>query len=249
MQPQKSDPKASKELNLLIDPFCRSTTSKLQSLFRHPLFTPRHNISLGEERRLALERLQSVCSLNIVSVMDFERNPLNIFAVHEAMGMVDGSAATKFTVQFNLFGGTLLKLANPQQREMVKDIDSLKAIGCFALTELGYGNNAVEMETTADFVQIKNNSKQEGCLIINTPTTLSQKYWITNGAMHAQWAIVFAQLKIKGQTQGVHAILVPIRDTKTHQPIPGVTIQDMGIKMGCNGVDNGKLWFKGSKYQ
>ena len=163
MQSQGKNAKVSKELNLLIDPFCRTTTSKLHSLFRHPLFTPRHNISLDEERRLALERLQSVCSLKIVSVMDFERNPLNIFTVHEVMGMVDGSAATKFTVQFNLFGGTLLKLANPQQREMVKDIDNLKAIGCFALTELGYGNNAVEMETTAEYVQGTNEvSKPDG---------------------------------------------------------------------------------------
>ena len=25
----------------------------------------------------------------------------------------------------------------------------------------------------------------------------------------------------------------------------GVRIEDMGHKMGCNGVDNGKLWFDG----
>ncbi len=27
--------------------------------------------------------------------------------------------------------------------------------------------------------------------------------------------------------------------------VPGVRIEDMGHKMGCNGVDNGKLWFDG----
>lgn len=27
------------------------------------------------------------------------------------------------------------------------------------------------------------------------------------------------------------------------RPCPGVRIEDMGHKMGCNGVDNGKLWF------
>lgn len=28
--------------------------------------------------------------------------------------------------------------------------------------------------------------------------------------------------------------------------MPGVRIEDMGHKMGCNGVDNGKLWFDGA---
>ena len=29
--------------------------------------------------------------------------------------------------------------------------------------------------------------------------------------------------------------------------VPGVRIEDMGHKMGCNGVDNGKLWFEGER--
>ena len=28
---------------------------------------------------------------------------------------------------------------------------------------------------------------------------------------------------------------------------PGVRVEDMGHKMGCNGVDNGKLWFNGEQ--
>ena len=32
--------------------------------------------------------------------------------------------------------------------------------------------------------------------IVNTPTTLAQKYWITNGAIHAKHVIVFAQVKM-----------------------------------------------------
>ena len=53
-------------------------------------------------------------------------------------------------------------------------------IGCFGLTELGYGNNAVEMETTATY------DKATKEFIINTPHPLAQKYWITNGAIHAK---------------------------------------------------------------
>ncbi len=74
------------------------------------------------------------------------------------------------------------------------------------MTELGYGNKAVEMETTATFDQ----EKQE--FVVNTPTTKASKYWITNGALHAHHCVVFARLILGGQDQGVHTFLVPIRD-------------------------------------
>lgn len=35
--------------------------------------------------------------------------------------------------------------------------------------------------------------------IVNTPTALAQKYWITNGAVHAKHCVVFAQLSIDGR--------------------------------------------------
>ena len=60
--------------------------------------------------------------------------------------------------------------------------------------------------------------------------------------MHAHHAIVFVQLLIDGVGYGVHAIIVAIRD-KEMQPLPGVTVVDMGVKMGLNGVDNARLSF------
>jgi len=44
--------------------------------------------------------------------------------------------------------------------------------------------------------------------IIHSPTTLSDKYWITNSAVHAQWSVVFAQLIMQGKNQGIHGFLV-----------------------------------------
>jgi acyl-CoA oxidase len=43
---------------------------------------------------------------------------------------------------------------------------------------------------------------------------LSQKYWITNGAVHANYALVFAQTIVKDKNEGINAFLVPIRDEK-----------------------------------
>jgi acyl-CoA oxidase len=113
-------------------------------------------------------------------------------------------------------------------------------MGCFCFTELGYGNNAPKMETTA----IYEASTQE--FTINCPTPQSQKYWITNGACHANWAIVFAQTIINGKNEGINTFLVQIRDDKM-KPMPGVFIEDMGVKIGLNGVDNGRLIFTNVK--
>lgn len=41
------------------------------------------------------------------------------------------------------------------------------------------GNNAVEMETTATFDAATDE------FVIHTPSSLGQKYWITNSAVHA----------------------------------------------------------------
>jgi acyl-CoA oxidase len=49
----------------------------------------------------------------------------------------------------------------------------------------------------------------------------SQKYWITNGAIHANYALVFAQTLVKGKNEGVNAFLVPIRD-KNLKSFPNV---------------------------
>jgi acyl-CoA oxidase len=92
------------------------------------------------------------------------------------------------------------------------------------------------METTATY----DIATQE--FVIHTPRGVAQKYWITNSAVDAKYAVVFAQLMIKGKSEGVHAILTRIRDDQG-RPIPGVRIEDMGAKLGCNGVDNGKLWY------
>ena len=54
------------------------------------------------------------------------------------------------------------------------------------------------METTAHY------DKETKEFIINTPTTKAQKYWITNGAIHAHYAIVFARLIHEGVDEGLH---------------------------------------------
>jgi acyl-CoA oxidase len=226
-----------REMTKLLDHDNHGMREELREFLKDPIFKNRYNISLEEERDVALAQLQKICDKKFISVKDFKTNPHRIFAAHELASLVNPSMSTKMTVQFNLFGGTVLKLGTQKHHEQFLDkIDNLQSIGCFGLTELGYGNNAVEMETTAKY------DKATDEFIINTPTVLAQKYWITNSAIHAKWVIVFAQLDINNEQQGIHAFLVRIRD-ENMKICDGIRIEDMGHKMGCNGVDNGKIWF------
>ena len=119
-------------------------------------------------------------------------------------------------------------------------VDSLENMGCFCFTEVGYGNNAVEMETTARYDSL---TKQ---FTIDSPTPLSHKYWITNGAKHSNYAVVFAQTIVDGKNEGVNVFIVRIRNERM-EPCPGVEIEDMGFKIGLNGVDNARLAFNNVK--
>ncbi len=153
------------KLTELIDHDNLEMRKKFRKFISEPVMIPKYNIPLEEERELALSRLQRICDNKFISVRDFINNPLRIFAAHELAAIIDPAMATKMTVQFNLFGGTVLKLGTERHHDRYLDgIDNLNDVGCFGLTELGYGNNAVEMETTA----VYDADKQE--FVINTPS-------------------------------------------------------------------------------
>lgn len=136
------------------------------------IFIPRYDLPLPLTRELAHQRLTRLAEQNFLSVFDFESDPLKIFAAHEIAGIIDQSMATKMTVQWNLFGGTLIKLGTERHRELLKGVDRLEDVGCFALTELGFGNNAVEMETTAHYVRLE---KEGGVIVLSVCYKVAQK--------------------------------------------------------------------------
>ena len=55
------------------------------------------------------------------------------------------------------------------------------------------------------------------------------KFWIINGACHANYAIVFAQTIAKGKNEGVNGIIVRIRNDHM-KPCKGVFIKDISVK-------------------
>jgi len=107
--------------------------------------------TLEDQRQHCFKKMQRVFAEKIVSVNDFLTNPTNVFSSHEWIGLIDPAMVIKFTVQMNLFGGTCQALHNGRHNDLFAKIDSLETVGCFCFTELGYGNNAMQMETTSTY--------------------------------------------------------------------------------------------------
>ncbi|MBF4161404.1 acyl-CoA dehydrogenase family protein [Nocardioides acrostichi] len=159
-------------------------------------------------------------------------------AAFETLAMGDLSLMVKAGVQFGLFGGAILQLGTKHHHDAyLRKLMSGELLGCFAMTETGHGSNVQALGTTA----VYDPATQE--FVVDTPTELARKDYIGNAAAHGELAVVFAQLEVDGEGHGVHAFVVPIR--VDGEPAPGVTIGDDGLKMGLNGVDNGRLWFSG----
>jgi acyl-CoA oxidase len=157
----------------------------------------------------------------------------------ETMAFGDLSILVKVGVQFGLFGGAILQLGSKNHHDAyIADLVSGDLMGCFAMTETGHGSNVQALGTQA----VYDPDTRE--FVITTPDDRSRKDYIGNAAAHASLAVVFAQLQIGGNPEGVHAFVVPIRDKKG-KTLDGVRIEDDGEKIGLNGVDNGRLWFDG----
>jgi len=69
--------------------------------------------------------LKKVTSSGVVSVLNFIDDPTNIFTAHEMIGTVSGSTSTKFTVHYNLFGGTIVALHTERHKKIFEKIDKL----------------------------------------------------------------------------------------------------------------------------
>ena len=59
----------------------------------------------------------------------------------------------------------------------------------------------------------------------------------------ASHAVTFAKLYTPdGICHGLHSFVVQIRDLETWETLPGITVGDMGKKLGLNGLDNGWVY-------
>nr|XP_056712824.1 peroxisomal acyl-coenzyme A oxidase 1 isoform X2 [Euleptes europaea] len=139
-------------------------------------------------------------------------------------------------LHLGMFLPTLLTQATQEQQDrFFMPAWNLEIIGTYSQTEMGHGTHLRGLETTATY----DPATQE--FILNSPTVTSIKWWPGGLGKTSNHAIVLAQLHTQGQNHGLHAFIVPIRQLGTHEPLPGITVGDIGPKFGYDEMDNGYL--------
>jgi acyl-CoA oxidase len=233
------DPKV---LQLLLDGVHAEVRNSVKQLVCQPDFRyyDGNDVAIYRKRILAWTKRLAATGIGRIFMsrsVGGEQNLPKFIAAFETLAFHDISLVIKLGVQFGLFAGSIQRLGTEYHHEKyLPDAASATLIGCFAMTEIGHGSNVQGLETTAVYQRASDD------FVLHSPTYSAGKNYIGNAAQDGRLAVVFAQLEVNGQKHGVHAFLVPIRG-ENGELAPGVTIEDNGLKMGLNGVDNGRIWF------
>ena len=125
-----------------------------------------------------------------------------------------------------------------QQQKWIPPARELKLLPAFAMTELGHSSFLRGAETIATFDEATDE------FIIHSPTLTSTKCWQGFAGVSATHALVLANTSLKQQKHaGIQTFVVPLRDPQTGLALPGISIGDMGPKIGLNAMDNGWIQF------
>ncbi|XP_058021928.1 peroxisomal acyl-coenzyme A oxidase 1 isoform X2 [Ahaetulla prasina] len=147
-----------------------------------------------------------------------------------------GKHTAPIDVHITMFVPTLQsQCTDAQKKKWLPLASRYQIIGTYAQTELGHGTHLRGLETTATY----DPATQE--FILNSPTVTSIKWWPGGLGKTSNYAIVLAQLYTQNKCHGLHAFIVPLRQLGTHEPLPGITIGDIGPKFGYDEMDNGYL--------
>ena len=193
-----------------------------------------YNLTKEEQREVTAKKIDRISRYFENEFPDQQAQRLSI------IGVFDPQVFTRIGVNLGLFVSCIRGNGTNSQFfywTINKGVDKLRGIyGCFGMTELAHGSNVQGIETTATF------DKETDEFVINTPHIGATKWWIGGAAHSATHCTVYARLKVNGKDYGVKTFVVPLRDSN-HDLMPGVTVGDIGAKMGRDGIDNGWIQF------
>ena len=201
-----------------------------------PYFQKRNQLNLARPDRyhLGLARAKTLKRLSMKHGWDAEDYKMADYLMDE-MG--------PYALQFTMFAVSIREQCSEEQAAYWQPkVDNWEIIGCYGQTELGHGSNVRGIECQAKW------DPKTKDFIIHSPTLTASKWWNGSLGRTANHAIVVAQLLLPDEqgaykSQGPHQFIVQIRDMKTHKPLEGVVVGDIGPKYGYTAMDNGYLLF------
>lgn len=209
----------------------------LTVMANEPLFnkSKQLNFSRPERYHLGLARAKQIRRLSVKHGWDAEDDKMADYLCDDV---------SPYMLQLAMFITTVREQGNAEQREYwLPKIERWDIIGCYAQTELGHGSNVRGLELQARW------HPKSKSFVLHSPSLTASKWW--NGSMGrtANHAIVVAQLQLPDPagnlvSYGPHSFIVQIRDMKTHQPLDGIIVGDIGPKYGYAPMDNGYLLFR-----
>ena len=185
--------------------------------------------------------LRRLVRSSVLKFKDMEEAPEKFFLAHRLLSTVGlGGFGIRFTVQFNLFAGSIVGLAGEEQLKMLDDIQAKGQLGCFLLTEMQAGVlSGLIVETKCEW-----DTKSEE-FVLHTPSDKAAKNWISQGYT-AELGVVIADLIVDGHSHGPHPFFIQLRDgvgDNGGKLMEGIRIEDMGTKTVANDLDNARVWF------
>ncbi|KAK4494062.1 hypothetical protein PRZ48_014325 [Zasmidium cellare] len=143
-------------------------------------------------------------------------------------------------LNISLFKSAILEQCNEEQRAYwYPKLQAWEIIGAYAQTELGHGSNVRGLEATATW------DHQTKEFVLHSPTLTASKWWNGTLGRTATHCVFVAQLRIPKRagseefhSYGPHPFIMRVRDERTHKPMEGIIVGDIGPKYGYAPMDN-----------
>lgn len=199
--------------------------SRLVDVLHHDIFRRVDNLRPSEACALSYQRLRYLREQMDLDVSDLFADLDRLLALHEWVGLVDGTMMTILTIHYNLCIGSILQHGDGRSdlQPLLDELNRMDSFGVFLATELAYGNNVQALETEAVF------DPETREFVIHTPRREAQKFMPNTGADGVpKLAVVLARLKVEGKQRGIFPFIVRIRTDKS--VCAGVTVSPLGDK-------------------
>lgn len=190
----------------------------LRKLFAAEVFRSHSGLTGDQAAKLVYERLRFLVE-RLEPARQIVADPYRLCALHEWSVLTDIGLTVAITVHYNLCLGSILAHGGNRGDLLpaIEDLEALNAVGVFLATELGYGNNLVNLETVARF------DPDTGEFVLHTPTGRARKFMAGTALPGvSKLGVVLARLLVEDEDRGIFPFLVPLRDRDGIRP--GVTI-------------------------